>query len=188
MTIRYDRTAVSFALAGCASEDLRRRGTSDEGASDESAGVTADGVGADGAGADGGLGDCADALCGLVFCAGPLPHAAARDDCTARGGCLAEVADAAQNDCMYGSASFGQAWIGLAQGPRVDPDGEWAWECGTSPFRNWAPGEPSDTPPGEDCAAMYGDASGVPAESLGRWNDSGCGSSLPYFCMGTVRP
>lgn len=128
---------------------------------------------------------------GRLLCGRPLAFAAAAYDCSLRGGYLAEIDSAAENEAVAlaaGQAVGTNVWLG---GTRT-VDFVWAWGTSSAIFWtggsdgtpedgvyvNWAPGEPnnrstvSDEP--EKCLAL----------TLGGndWNDRACSLELPYAC------
>jgi hypothetical protein len=100
---------------------------------------------------------------------------AAQRACSAWGGHLATVDNAAENSWIRALVS-GNFWIGLNDRGLTN-EGRFSWVSGlNSDYRNWAPGEPNDGGSffaSEDCVEVYGD---------GRWNDSSCDSNRIAVC------
>lgn len=126
-----------------------------------------------------------------LLCARPLAFSAAAHDCSLRGGYLAEIGSAGENDAVAAAAgdTVGtNVWLG---GTRT-VDFVWSWHTslwifwrggsdGTpaeGTYVNWAPDEPNDSSTVSDepekCLAL----------TLGGndWNDRACSLELPYAC------
>ncbi len=92
---------------------------------------------------------------------------AAQAQAEALGGNLVTINDASENDWLVGNFGDRLRWIGLSD---KLSEGDFQWVNGeTSTYRNWAPGEPNNTPfiaEGEDYVELY---------SNGQWND------VPYY-------
>lgn len=111
-----------------------------------------------------------------AFCIEQIGWEAARGECALRGGDLAVIEDAEENDAIAGQLagikeSVGQWAIGLndraVEGSHVWLDGRPAM------YTRWAAGEPNDFEGLEDCAVLY---------DLGEWNDLPCGQLRPFLC------
>ncbi|XP_047241540.1 uncharacterized protein LOC124880462 [Girardinichthys multiradiatus] len=81
----------------------------------------------------------------------------------------------------------GKAWIGLYD----DTINSWKWSLndssfygpGQDTFRNWFPTQPDDNSGQQHCVTFYGSS----VDSLGRWDDADCMSTMQFVCYnGTV--
>jgi len=102
----------------------------------------------------------------------PLAFNDAQADCVARGGNLASVYNAMEDEVVF-DALGENGWIGLTD---ADADETWVWTCGCTgaqfDYRSWATDKP-DNGTDEDCAAY--DASGT-------WDDVVCTTENVYAC------
>lgn len=126
----------------------------------------------------------------LVFKSSPQrTWSAAKEDCEAGGGRLAEVTSAEENAAVVAAASGASGfWIGATDAAE---EGTWLWAWSGRPlsyhtYSNWAPGEPNDAyaavvETSEDCLQVFGDAHDV-LEHQGAWNDARCTLNEPYVC------
>ncbi len=91
------------------------------------------------------------------------------------GGNLVTINDALENQWV--ASRFGQTnflWIGFNDA-RIE--GTFEWVSGETPgYTNWAPGEPNNTPPGEDYVNIY-----PLSFSTGQWNDCDNGAICQGF-------
>jgi hypothetical protein len=94
--------------------------------------------------------------------------------CESRGGHLATVASATENEVVRSLIANGgqwHAWLGLSD---ADNEGTWRWATNEPiPYTNWNPGEPSGGGGTEDWVEMY---------DSGRWNDNSSTATAPYVC------
>ena len=95
----------------------------------------------------------------------------AKTDAENRGGHLATITSAEENNLIRQIASEGSVWIG---GSDAAQEGQWQWVTG-EPFSYsyWAGGEPNNCCGGEHYLQLYGGS--------GEWNDLQPGSGMPYI-------
>ena len=112
---------------------------------------------------------------------------AARDTCRERGGDLASIHSAAENDEAYALAGGRDVWLGLNGEEREDV---WVWSDG-SPMDHdgWAPSEPNNYGGDEDCGGYWsGRAEHSPEKPKG-WDSLGgrasCNAEQAYICRNT---
>lgn len=126
-----------------------------------------------------------------AICENPLDHAAAEQDCAERGGHLASLEsaeeDQAVSEVVFTQVTSSNVWLG---GSRND-DLVWSWESGgvfwrggqdgaadADAFALWQPGEPNNTSSQgggpEACLALTAEGAD--------WNDRRCDLALPYVC------
>eukprot|EP00286_Rhodomonas_abbreviata_P022816 CAMPEP_0181311094 /NCGR_PEP_ID=MMETSP1101-20121128/12947_1 /TAXON_ID=46948 /ORGANISM="Rhodomonas abbreviata, Strain Caron Lab Isolate" /LENGTH=614 /DNA_ID=CAMNT_0023417789 /DNA_START=130 /DNA_END=1971 /DNA_ORIENTATION=- len=116
---------------------------------------------------------------------------AAEGDCKARGGHLASIMSAEENDLVYGlyvnsgaRDSHGGMWIGTSDDPNEisgTGEGHWQWSDGSAiTYSSWTPGEPNDWGSGQDCGLMWlNDKS---------WDDQACDGAKPFVCAVQTAP
>ena len=93
----------------------------------------------------------------------------AKADAEDRGGHLATITSAEENDLIREISGGGSVWIG---GSDAEQEGQWQWVTGeTFSFTNWAGGEPNNSG-GEHYLQFY---------SGGEWNDLQPGSGMSYI-------
>ena len=64
-------------------------------------------------------------------------------------------------------------WFGLND---ISEEGNWVWTDSEKPqFTNWFPGQPTDTPPGEDCAGWH-------PRDAEMWHDFPCSELKGAIC------
>jgi len=82
--------------------------------------------------------------------------------------------DNAKASALAWDVLAGDVWVGLTD---ADVEGTWRWIDGDllAYESAWSPGEPNDYGAGEDCGTTNWGA-------VGFWNDSSCGSALPFLC------
>jgi hypothetical protein len=125
-----------------------------------------------------------------AICAEPLAFDLASNDCVRRGGALAAVGSAEEDD-FIGTSTTGVASGNFWLGGRRDDTLVWSWPDGSvfwrgdqtgtaeaSAYVRWQPGEPNDsstvsTEP-ESCLAL--------TQEGNDWNDRACSLTLPYVC------
>ncbi len=100
----------------------------------------------------------------------PQTWASALADCAMLGGHLATITAAAEQSFVSSRATT-NLWIGAGD---AAVEGTFTWVTG-DPFvySAFAPGEPNDSPPGEDCVEIRGDTT---------WNDESCASPRGHVC------
>jgi len=102
----------------------------------------------------------------------PRSFAEAEADAVARGGHLASIADADDNEAVVAAAYGWYVWIGLTDQDDSSTEGSFVWTDGTpGAYTNWAAGEPNDYN-NEDCALMT---------SEGSWVDIACDGAQAYI-------
>ncbi|MCR9245094.1 MAG: hypothetical protein NXI31_08675 [bacterium] len=101
----------------------------------------------------------------------PLTWAQARSQANLLGGNLATVRNSQEHDWLYQQFGNSQClWIGYSD---AAVEGSWIWVSGsTSPYTNWAVGEPNNTGGVEDFAAIS-PRQGLPNGRDGAWIDLG---------------
>jgi hypothetical protein len=126
--------------------------------------------------------ECAGTSNCFYACSTPRNHTDAAVRCEQDGmGCLATISNATENTCVAQSIQPPPIFpalitIGYEQAPNgSEPDGGWAWRCGSSAFvaPNWGDFEPTNTGGNEDCAGM---------NEGGAWIDVDCGVQFRYIC------
>lgn len=124
---------------------------------------------------------CSPTACHYV-CNDKREWTSARDRCVSLGlGCLATIADAAENTCIttattpvFNAQTY--VWFGFVQSASgMEPAGGWGWQCGTSSYTagNWGSFEPNNTGGNEDCGLMI---------EGGAWIDGACSTMARYVC------
>ena len=95
----------------------------------------------------------------------------AKTDAENRGGHLATITSAEENNLIRQIASEGSVWIG---GSDATQEGQWQWVTGEAfSYSYWAGGEPNNCCGGEHYLQLYGGS--------GEWNDLQPGSGMPYI-------
>lgn len=109
-------------------------------------------------------GACTDGVANAIWTAGnghcymrfdsPTTCCEAGRDCENRGGYLATLTSADENAFVWANVGVIQTWFGFTD---AIIEGLWQWITGEvaavgqdTVYTNWGPGEPSDTPGGED--------------------------------------
>lgn len=91
----------------------------------------------------------------------------ARDACRTLQGQLVSIHSQEEQDFLAQRSSKFGTWIGLRD---LDLEGQFVWmDKNPLDYSNWAPGEPNNQEPSEDCVVMG---------SSGKWNDVDCLSRL----------
>lgn len=105
--------------------------------------------------------------------AGDFTWEEAQRDAVRRGGYLAIITSAEENELVRVAFSNQQGWIGLSD---TAVEGTYRWVDNTvlGTYRNWATGEPNDYGGNEDCIAMY---------VGGTWNDWPSTQRLSYYVL-----
>lgn len=109
------------------------------------------------------------ATCYEAFLALPIPWDQAQAVCAGRGGALAKIDDAAENQIVTILAGDIRVWIG---GTDAVTEGTFVWTDGTllaAGYTNWRDGEPNNANGNfeEDCTVLEG-------QNDGTWDDRPC--------------
>ena len=109
---------------------------------------------------------------------------AARDTCRERGGDLASIHSAAENDEAYALGRGQEVWLGLNGEEREDV---WVWSDGSPmDYRHWAPGEPNNYDGDEDCGGYWSGRAMASPEKPKGWDSLGgkasCSAKYPFIC------
>jgi hypothetical protein len=101
------------------------------------------------------------------------------------GGHLATINDASEDAWIYSNVmNSDHAWIGLIY--NAAGSGSWGWINGeTSPYLNWAPGEPNFISSGHYYGLLLG-ANSVPSSFGSHWNNAP--NADPYYAIVEVVP
>ncbi|KAL9970404.1 hypothetical protein ACROYT_G022775 [Oculina patagonica] len=101
--------------------------------------------------------------------------------CNVKGGQLAKIETANENDFIKGKFPAGKAdyWIGLTDEEIED---YWKWTDGSelTGYINWRPGQPNDLN-GQDCIAIRKGLFGN-KEWDGEWHDLACSKERKFIC------
>lgn len=121
-----------------------------------------------------------------------LPFAAARDACTARGGHLVTIADAAENDFVL-QVHGDDHWLGANDGrdDRTAGVGDYAWVSGEPwSYEHWEGGQPNahaidcpDESGGAHCHEHCAYQNGA-----GNWLDRACWNTIAVVCEWDLEP
>ena len=111
----------------------------------------------------------------LTFYSTSSTWSAARTDCQSRGGDLASIHSAAENQEAFELSNGGNMWLGLNDRAT---EGSWVWSDGTAvDYENWS-GAGADSYGGdEDCAGFWEgrrDGSGSPSSTARRTAPGSC--------------
>lgn len=117
-----------------------------------------------------------------LLCTTGATHADASADCVAAGYHLVYVADAGEQDFVWGQARariVNDWWIGMTdsatEGRYLWLDGTVVWEAGSAAgYAHFRDGDPGAND-GEDCIEMDGPSDGM-------WADGTCDQIQPYIC------
>ena len=117
-----------------------------------------------------------------VLAPGPLTWTAARDAATAKGGYLATITSAAENDFVYSLVNDDRYFRVMSQispnnyyiaGPWFGGDnfsGSWKWVNNeTFSYSNWFPGQPDD--PGNNSGTLFLGTGATVANRTAMWDD-----------------
>ena len=115
---------------------------------------------------------------GFSYHSSPKSWGAARADCKARGGDLASIHSAAENQQAFELSRGGNMWLGLNDRAA---EGKWKWSDGTPmDYKRWSESGADSWDGDEDCAGFW-DGRGD-----GSWDDmygeASCSQPLPYLC------
>lgn len=139
-------------------------------------------------------GDCAEILVGsskFLICPRAATFDDAQADCQRRGGELAELASALENEALVAASYVLDTQTNLWLGGHRDDQHRWTWPDGSlfwtgrldgfapaDSFVNWQAGEPNDdsttSDEPEQCACL--------TLLDGTWKDRVCGLELSYYC------
>ncbi|CAJ0924168.1 unnamed protein product, partial [Mesorhabditis belari] len=107
----------------------------------------------------------------------PLIYAEATAQCQSLSGSLVKIQNALENSFLYGHGF--EFFNGDSQyiGVRRDANGTWVYEDGSPlTYRNWGPGEPSNT---SNCAVL--------ASQTTQWRSADCILARPFFCAVDIK-
>ena len=106
-----------------------------------------------------------------------LPWEEAEQHAIEHGGHLVTINDAAEHDWLVATVGTGSYWMGMND---IAREGTWVWASGEPvAYTNWYPGEPSDTPPGEDGGVVSG-------PDAGQWNDEPIDGYMQFVIEATT--
>ena len=108
----------------------------------------------------------------------PKSWEAARRDCQSRGGDLASIHSAAENQKAFELSRGGNMWLGLNDRA---VEGRWTWSDGTPlGYQRWSESGADSWGGDEDCAGFW------EGRGDGSWDDmygeASCSQPLPYLC------
>ena len=108
----------------------------------------------------------------------PKSWEAARRDCQSRGGDLASIHSAAENQMAFELSRGGNMWLGLNDRA---VEGRWTWSDGTPlDYQRWSESGADSFGGDEDCAGFW------EGRGDGSWDDmygeASCSQPLPYLC------
>ncbi len=129
---------------------------------------------------------------------GGVTWSEAKADCETRGGTLATIKSARENDALHKLEGHEDAWIG---GTDTDHESDFTWVdesesfCHATPseeeeptyscvtdddaYTNFYVGEPNNSGDNENCMIDYGSLGYLTDDY---WNDADCGGSMSYIC------
>ena len=115
---------------------------------------------------------------GFTYHSSPKSWEAARADCMARGGDLASIHSAAENQQAFELSRGGNMWLGLNDRAA---EGKWKWSDGTPmDYKRWSESGADSWGGDEDCAGFW------EGRGDGSWDDmygeASCSQPLPYLC------
>lgn len=133
----------------------------------------------------------------VILLPGAVTWQTARNDALAKGGDLASIASAEENDFVFGLVDFPEYWTLFSPfnyGPWIggyqlnsdfEPAGNWTWSDGTSwGFTSWASGQPDNAGAVENRAHYF-----VPSNSRNdTWNDWTSAGALKAYVFETLSP
>ena len=108
---------------------------------------------------------------------GELTFQEAAAACLANNSYLIEPRTPELNDIAKAYAGSDKLWIGATD---ISEEGTWLWQSDntTLTYFDWAPNQPNNGGPGQDCVAIQGN---------GQWGDIQCSATRPYVCQADKR-